>query len=68
MRRRILDWLSPGCFSDTYDMFQSKRAESSGKWFLKLDKFQAWENGTSNLLIVTGMGIHRIGGVANFVL
>lgn len=56
-RHRVLNWLSPERFNNTYETFQETRVKHSGTWFLKLPKFQRWVKSLSNLFIVTGMGM-----------
>jgi hypothetical protein len=55
-RLKILDWLAPEDFRARYDEIRDDRVKGSGSWFLKLDEFQAWVNGTSNFLIMSGTG------------
>jgi hypothetical protein len=44
----LLDWLSPGGFSERYRQLQSICAPGSGKWFLESERFLEWVNGVSS--------------------
>lgn len=57
-RRKILEWISPGDFSNRHKTLSIERVEKCGTWFLQSDVYQNWLNGkTSNVLC--GQGIRK---------
>jgi len=58
-RRKILEWLSVGDFSARHEELRKTRIKDSGRWFLDLEEFVNWVNGTGpSCLICTGIGIN----------
>ena len=57
-RRKILEWLSVGSFSARHEELQKTRIQDSGRWFLDLEAFISWTNGTGpSCLVCTGIGL-----------
>ena len=54
MERQVLDWLSSNDYSRKHRDIRARRLFGTGKWLLDCEKFQAWLNHTSSVLLCTG--------------
>jgi hypothetical protein len=63
-RNRILDWVSGYTSIARHEQLRKERVSSSGSWFLSLNEFTSWMNGTATncplLCLGIGMSISRV--------
>ena len=50
-RRKILKWLSPDDFEETYERHFKKRHNNTGKWLLDDHSFKDWRDGKKSSLL-----------------
>ena len=51
MRRKILQWLSPGDFEETHERHFKKRFGNTGQWLLDDSRFRNWRDAAQSGLL-----------------
>ena len=51
MRRKILEWLSPGDYEETHERHFRKRFQSTGQWLLDDPRFISWRDEAQSRLL-----------------